>query len=259
VIAEERTEHEPGEHGPTEQSWWRRNRWPVLALAVLLPGTVVLTTSSEWFDYQNGIYSHPITVEEGKSAVYGGTDFRVDDAVIVHGGTEGGDELELDPKLDLIVAILEVTPGDGAVASCDLKIAATSPEHPEQRSWNANVDLPLRFPSTGDSQTTCADSEGEPYKLVAAATMPRGAADTASWVVIEKVGLTPDYLEMELSPSGISSASTSSDMSSTASSAVLGDLRRQTSNATASRLIRTGSTSRSMKKPMGWSVAIHQR
>lgn len=235
----------------SEPSWWRRNRWPVIALAVLLPGTVVLTTSSEWFDYQNGQYSHAVPVADGESGSYGGTDFRVDDTVIVRGGTEGGDELELDPALDLIVAILEVTPGDEPADSCTLQISATSPEHPERRRWNANVDLPRQFPSTGDSQTTCSDTEGEPYRLVVAATVPTGATETGSWVVIEKLGQEPDYLELELSPSGISSASTSSDMSSSATSAARGALRRQKSNATASRLIRTGSTSRSMRNPMG--------
>jgi hypothetical protein len=223
----------------------------VLALAVLLPGTVVFTTSSEWFDYQNGLYSHAITVQEGDSGVYGGTEFRVDDTVLVRGDTDEGDEIELDPKLDLVVAILQVTPGDEPVDSCTLQISATSPEHPERRAWNANVDLPLKFPSTGDAQTSCADTEGEPYRLVVAATVPRGATETGSWVVIEKLGLAPDYLEMELSPSGLSSASTSADISSSSSSAVRGEERRQKSNATASRLMRTGSTSRSMRKPIG--------
>jgi len=235
----------------SDRSWWRRNRWPVLALAVLLPGTVILTTSSEWFDYQNGLYSHPIAVAQGESAVYGGTEFQVDDTAIVRGGTDGGDELELDPDLDLIVAVLDVTPGDEPTDSCTLQISATSPEHPERRTWNANVDLPRKFPSTGDSQTTCSDTEGEPYRLVVAATMPSGAAETGSWVVIEKLGLAPDYLELELSPSEVSSASTSVDSSSSATSAARGDLRRQKSNATASRLMRTGSTRRSMRKPIG--------
>ena len=235
----------------SDRSWWRRNRWPVLAVAVLLPGTVILTTSSEWFDYQNGLYSHAIVVAEGESAEYGGTDFRVTDTAIVRGGTDGGEELELDPDLDLIVAVLDVTPGDEPVDSCDLQISATSPEHPERRRWNANVDLPRKFPPTGDSQTTCSDTEGEPYRLVVAATIPSGAAETGSWVVIEKLGLSPDYLELELSPSEVSSASTSVDSSSSAASAARGDLRRQKSNATASRLIRTGSTRRSMRKPIG--------
>ena len=235
----------------SDRSWWRRNRWPVVALAVLLPGTVILTTSSEWFDYQNGLYSHAVVVAEGESAVYGGTRFRVDDTVIVHGGTDGGDELELDPDLDLVVAVLDVTPGDEPSDSCTLQISATSPGHPERRTWNANVDLPRQFPSTGDSQTTCSDTEGEPYRLVVAATIPSGAAETGSWVVIEKLGLAPDYLELELSPSEVSSASTSVDSSSSAASAARGDLRRQKSKATASRLIRTGSTRRSMRKPIG--------
>jgi hypothetical protein len=235
----------------SEPSWWRRNRWPLLALAVLLPGTLIVTTSSEWFDYQNGLYSHAVTVPDGESEVYGGMEFRVDDTVLVRGDTDEGDELELDPDLDLIVAILQVTPGDEPVASCTLLIAATSPERPQRRTWNANVDLPRQFPSTGDSQTTCADSEGEPYRLVVAATVPSGAAETGSWVVIEKIGLAPDYLEMELSPSGLSSASTSADISSSAVSAARGDERRQKSNATASRLMRTGSTSRSMRNPIG--------
>jgi hypothetical protein len=232
-------------------SWWKRNRWPVLALAVMLPGTVVLTTSSEWFDYQNGLYSHAITASNGDAVAYGGTEFRVDDTVIVRGDTDEGDELELDPELDLIVAILEVTPGDEPVDSCTLQISATSPEHPQRRRWNANVDLPRQFPSTGDAQTSCADSEGEPYRLVVAATVPGGAAETGSWVVVEKLGLAPDYLELELSPSGLSSASTWVDISPSAASAARGDERRQKSNATASRLMRTGSTSRSMRNPIG--------
>ncbi|SKA99302.1 hypothetical protein SAMN06295879_2758 [Agreia bicolorata] len=235
----------------SDPSWWRRNRWPVLALAVLLPGTMILTTSSEWFDYQNSLYSHAVTVPDGESAVYGGVEFRVDNTVLVRGGTEGGDELELDPGMDLIVAILEVTPGDEPVDSCNLTISATSPEHPERRTWNANVDLPRKFPPTGDSQTTCSDSEGKPYRLVVAATVPGGATETASWVDIEKLGLAPDYLALELSPSGISSASTSDEMSSSATSAARPDDLRQKSNATASRLMRTGSTSRSMRKPIG--------
>jgi hypothetical protein len=234
-----------------EQSWWRRNRWPLIALAVLLPATVAVTASSEWFDYQNNLYSHAVSVSHGQSGAYGGSEFRVDDTVIVRGGTEGGDELELDPDLDLIVAILEVTPGDSPADSCSLQISATSPEHPERRRWDANIDLPPNFPSTGDAQTTCADTEGEPYRLVVAATLPSGAADRGSWVVIEKLGQAPDYLELELSPSGLSSMSTSSDMSSRAASAARGDLRRQKSNATASRLMRTGSTSRSMTNPIG--------
>ena len=75
---------QPGEPAQaSEPSWWRRNRWPVLALAVLLPGTLILTTSSEWFDYQNGLYSRPIEVAGGDSVVYGGVEFRVDDTVLV--------------------------------------------------------------------------------------------------------------------------------------------------------------------------------
>ncbi|SMG42377.1 hypothetical protein SAMN06296010_2724 [Agreia pratensis] len=234
-----------------EPSWWRRNRWSVLALAVLLPGTVIVTTSSEWFDYQNRLYSHAVTVPDGESAVYGGAEFRVHDTVLVRGGTEGGDELELDPDMDLIVAVLDVTPGKGSVDSCDLTISATSPGHPEKRAWNANVDLPRKFPPTGDAQTTCSDSQGEPYRLVVAATIPGGAAESKSWVHIEKLGLAPDYLELELSPSAVSSASTSSDMSSSATSAARRDDLRQKSNATASRLMRTGSTSKSITNPMG--------
>jgi hypothetical protein len=235
----------------SEPSWWRRNRWPVLALAVLLPGTVVLTTSSEWFDYQNGRFSHAIPVAEGDSGVYDGTEFRVDHTKLVRGGSDDADKLLLDPKMDLIIAVLQVTPGEEPVDSCNLTISATSPEHPERRTWNAGVDLPRKFPYADAAQMTCADTEGEPYELVVAATLPGGAAETGAWVLIEKLGQAPDYLELELSPSEVSSASTTADMSSSATSASRRDLRRQKSNATASRLMRIGSTNRSMRKPIG--------
>jgi hypothetical protein len=214
----------PRDATPPGISWWRRNRWALLALGVLLPATVVLTASSEWFDYQNDIYSQAIRVSPSDTADYAGATFGIVDSVVIAGGSPKGDEVELDHKLDLVVAILEVTPGSNPSSSCTLSIGARSSENPDKRRWDANTDLPPGFPYDGDLEQDCDDEMTEPYRLQAAATVPHGAADDEVWVQVEVYGQQPRYLELMLPDSSESMSVTSS---SATGAVVLPARRRQ--------------------------------
>lgn len=207
-----------------EASWWRRNRWALLALAVVLPTTVVLTASSEWFDYQNDIYSQAVRVSPSDTADYAGATFGLVDSVVIAGGSPKGDELELDDKLDLVVAILEVTPGPNPSSSCTLSIGARNDENPDKRSWDANTKLPSGFPNDKDFEQDCDDELTEPYRLQAAATVPHGAADGEVWVHIEVYGQQPRYLEVLLPDSSESMSVTNS---SATGAVALPERRRQ--------------------------------
>jgi hypothetical protein len=200
----------PSDAPRQEASWWRRNRWLLLALAVLLPTTVVLTASSEWFDYQNDIYSQAVRVSPSDTAEYGGATFGLVDSVVIAGGSPKGDELELDDGLDLVVAVLEVTPGPNPSSSCTLSIGARNDSNPDKRSWDANTKLPPGFPNDKDVEQDCDDELTEPYRLQAAATVPHGAASGEVWVQIEVYGQQPRYLELLLPDSSESMSVTSS-------------------------------------------------
>lgn len=109
-------------------AWWRRNRWYLLALAVLVPIAVVVALEPRFFPYLEAQQPRISAVERGETGAYGGAEFRLVDLEVFDGervGAPAGGDVVL-----ATVAVLIIEPSDNA---CRAYVVAT--DGPVERRW----------------------------------------------------------------------------------------------------------------------------
>ena len=147
------------------RAWLRRNRWFLVALAVLIPVALVVSLVPRFFRY---LAAQPSIeyVERGDSVRYAGTDFEVFDLFVLDGG-----RVSAPAGTDVVVVGLRVDVVDPPDEYCTLTLI--SDESGVEREWDqsyssGDVDVPDEY------ETSCDLTEPGSYELVQTFLVPHG-------------------------------------------------------------------------------------
>jgi hypothetical protein len=175
----------------TETTWWRRNRWFLVALAVIVPAAVLVALSDGWFSYAEMEQGRATVVASGESGDYAGATWSVTDAGAIAADTDAGESIGLLPGTSLVVVTLEVEPGDEP-PSCTLELE----DAVGTRLWDpATYDVDVS--ADDDAETYCpTDAEG-PYTLQTWFVVPDDAVKDSRLRLSTLDGL-PELLLFEL-------------------------------------------------------------
>lgn len=148
-------------------AWLRRNRWYLLALAVLIPVALVVSLVPRWFPYQAD-QPQPDAVALGETVRYSGADIELTDLELLD-----GDRWAAPAGSDVVVATLSidvVDPLDGAY--CEVHVVSSEAGY--ERRWDAETfsdsdyEVPERF------EQLCSLSEPGSYDLQMTFLVPQG-------------------------------------------------------------------------------------
>lgn len=180
-----------------EAGWFRRSRWALLALVVLVPASVAASLSIDAFDYLASRPSIVTTVERGDTAALGQARIRVIDSLVAVSGTAAGERYAVPEGTALVAVTLEL---DAAAAPEDFTCRLQLRDPVEDRRWNAGYpdadyfpgrDLPDSVPSG------CAWAERS-FPFEVAFTIPAEAVDDVVLEVTSHAQL-PQALHLRLS------------------------------------------------------------
>ncbi len=162
--------------------WWRRNALALAALALLIPGAVVVIGGQEWITYYGFRPISPIDVREGESADFAGATFgpaRVSD------GTATQRE-RIPNGARILVAEIPVQPGAES-PGCTVTLRETTGQ---RRHWEVQ---PNALDRTG--HVSCTTENSGRYVVEAPFLVP---ADATGPFAIELVvaGQQPRFLRL---------------------------------------------------------------
>lgn len=148
-------------------AWLRRNRWFLVALAVLIPAAIVVSFIPRWFPYQQS-QPQPEAVELGETVRYSGADIQLTALEVLDGA-----EVNAAAGADVVVATFAIDVVDPPeVALCEVHIV--SDEAGFERFWDSELfaDSDYRVPDRFEQ--TCSLSEVGSYDLQMTFLVPRG-------------------------------------------------------------------------------------
>ncbi|WP_309128182.1 hypothetical protein [Microbacterium sp.] len=173
-------------------SWWRRNRWALLAIAVLAPVTAIAIGWHEWHGwYGYGARPYmPVVAEEKESleladATWGPVrSAEIDDlsGLDVPGGT---------------MVIAAAIPVDPEVEG----VACATPELVQQstgRTWRP-VRSEIGLGYDADEPSTCLSTETTPYELVVAFVLPDDV-EGPFWVDVAPSSTAGAFVRFRIDP-----------------------------------------------------------
>ena len=168
--------------------WWRRSRWALLSLLVLVPAAVAAALSIDAVDYVASRPSIVSTVEPGAVADLGGASLRVADSWIAPADSADGERYAVPEGTALVSVTFEL---DAAKASDEFTCTVKLIEPGRDRHWTSGYTdtdyLPGRdFPD--DVPVGCSWAAA-PFLFEVTFLIPEDAQDS---VVIE--AFTPDQL-----------------------------------------------------------------
>jgi hypothetical protein len=169
-------------------SWWRRSRWALLALLVLVPAAVAASLSIDAFDYLASRPSAVTTVDRGASAELGHATIRVRDSWTAPADSAAGERYEVPEGTALVSVTLEL---DATAASEDFGCTVKLLEPGRDRRWRSGITDADYYPGEGlpdDVPSGCSWAES-PFPFELTFLIPDDAVDH---VVLEVV--TPDRL-----------------------------------------------------------------
>ena len=152
-------------------SWMRENRWWLVALAVLVPASIVAALWPQWFDYQLRINPPVQRAEQGELVEYAGSQWRLDEWKYVLATSAEGDDLELPSGTQLVAALVTIEPGADA-PSC----TAVLIDDERDRWWRTSIGSTPEFASAPDASNYCDPDMTGPYQAV------------FTWIVPAEVG-----------------------------------------------------------------------
>jgi hypothetical protein len=169
-------------------TWWRRSRWALLSLVVLVPAAVAAALSIDAVDYLASRPSVVTTIDAGERAELGGAELRVVDSWIAPSGSAAGERYAVPDGTALVSVTLEL---DAQEASEEFRCSVKLLEPGRDRRWTSSYTDTDYFPGRDlpdDVPTGCSWAEAAfPFEVTF--LIPEDAADA---VVIE--AFTPDQL-----------------------------------------------------------------
>jgi len=180
----------------SEQGWWRRSRWALLSLVVLVPGAVAASLSIDAFEYLETRPSAVTVVEPGGvGQVREGATIRVIDSWAVESGSPAGEEYGVPEGTVLVSVTLEV---DATAASDDFLCRVQLLEAERSRRWTSSYGTDY-FPGRGlpDDVPSGCRWHDTAYPFEETFLIPADAKDRVVLEVIEPAGL-PRALHLRL-------------------------------------------------------------
>lgn len=138
------------------QGWWRRSRWPLLSLVVLVPAAVAASLSIDAFDYLASRPSLVTTLERGDAAAFGEASIRVVDSWTATSDSAAGERFAVPDGAALVSVTLEL---DATRAAEDFRCQVRLRDAVEDRRWHAGFTDTDYFPGEGlpdDVPSTCS-------------------------------------------------------------------------------------------------------
>lgn len=156
----------PTSVGPLAAGWLRRNRWFLIALAVLIPVSFVVSLLPRFVPY---LQNRPVAIEVARGEVvrYSGTDVQLTALEVLDGG-----EVNARAGADVVVATLAIDVIDPPeVALCDVYVVA--PIDGVERRWDdaigsSGYEVPDYF------EQYCDLTQKRRYHLQLVFDVPRG-------------------------------------------------------------------------------------
>ena len=146
-------------------AWWRANRGYLIALAVLVPVSVVVAMVPRWFPY---VERQPVPeyVARGDTVRYSGADLQLTQLTVLDGEQWGAPV-----GADVVVASFAIDVVEPQQTRCTVEIV--SDEHGFERSWDPSLyssdyDVPDEF------ETSCSLAEAGDYDLQLTFLVPAG-------------------------------------------------------------------------------------
>lgn len=169
-------------------SWWRRSRWALLSLAVLVPAAAAAALSVDAFDYLSSRPSVVTVVEPGRSADLGEASLRVLDSWMATADSERGGRYAVPEGTVLVSVTLEL---DASAASEDFACMVRLLEPDRQRRWTSGYTDTDYFPGRDlpDDVPSGCSSADKPFPFEVTFLIPDDARDS---VVLEV--FTPEQL-----------------------------------------------------------------
>jgi hypothetical protein len=170
------------------RSWWRRNRIPLAAIAVLLPLTVGVIAMNEWSEWDLGHATKPIVVPAGETASYGG-------ATIGPATAEFADDPLAPQGTRVVSTIVLITPGDSPISCATPQLREAGGAG---RQWDeASFELERDFDA--DRNTFCNSEVPIRYSLTLDYLVPDDAAGPFV-IELESGEELPEFVRLVVEP-----------------------------------------------------------
>ena len=153
-------------------TWLRRNRWSLVAVAVLTPVAFLVSLSSGWWDYVEAENGRAIPVQGSNTVEYGGAQFSLLEWHAFDSLTQAGQSASLLPGTSLVTATIGIRPGQLS-PFCDVELTDTS----ARRTWPEAGYSDADFSIADDAESYCDSTATEPYRLQVYFVVPDDAAD----------------------------------------------------------------------------------
>jgi hypothetical protein len=176
-------------------SWLKKNRWYLVAIAVLVPLAMLAAMSTDWFAYQERVNGRPIPVADGDNVEYSGARWSLDNSFVVTARSEGGRSAGLPDNTELVVASVRIDPSDseGESPSCTVQLT----DRDGQRTWDPAQSREVSVSIDQGASSGCDSTRLDSYLLQVVFLVPEGAGE-GSHLIIETPDGLPEVLSLAL-------------------------------------------------------------
>lgn len=147
--------------------WLRRNRWYLVALAVLIPGSLLVALLPRFLPYLGSLPQYR-EVALGETVRYSGADIELTDLVVYD-----GEELSAPLGSDVVVATFTIDVVDPPESTL-CALAVVSDEGGVERRWDAVPYLDSDYEIADRYEESCSLAEAGRYDLQVTFLVPRG-------------------------------------------------------------------------------------
>jgi hypothetical protein len=148
-------------------AWRRRNRWYLVALAVLIPGALLVSLLPRFLPYLGSLTQYQ-DVALGETVRYSGADIQLTDLMVLD-----GDEIAAPLGADVVVATFVVDVVEPP-ESARCEFVVVSDEGGVERRWDAEAYLDSDYEVPEGVEQFCTLSEAGRYDLQVTFPVPHG-------------------------------------------------------------------------------------
>ena len=173
-------------------TWFRQNRWYLAALAVLLPGALVVSATTDLIPFLQSDGTR-IPVKAFDTVEYMGMEWSMVEHRSFDWSTEAGERAGLLEGTALVTATFAIDPGE-VPTSCSFVLI----DHDRIREWDDSGYGDADFEIAEDAEAYC-DTEAEgPYRVQVYFIVPEEAAEGGFIEVRDSALLSKSYLEFAI-------------------------------------------------------------
>lgn len=171
------------------RGWFRRQRWALAALVVLIPAAVLASLSVRWFWYNDEHTPRPEIVAAGETGEYEGAELTLTDYDVVRWDSEIGAELGLLEGTEAVAALIHVDARDSLASDenligCDASLVLPGPGG--NRVWRSGTSA-IDYSPSGDLVGYCMLTDHVESDWEAVFVVPEGVGDVARLVITDGI------------------------------------------------------------------------